>query len=129
MSRDIIPDDVARFLLEKIDSVAHMEALLLLRSSPAQGWSVDAVAKRLYINDQQSAELLTRLSRDGLVIETMGDFPEYQYRQGAPEMENLINRVVEIYSKHLVPVTNLIHAKPKTRVQEFADAFKLRKEE
>jgi hypothetical protein len=37
--------------------------------------------------------------------------------------------LADVYARYLVPVTNLIHAKPKSRVQEFADAFKLRKDE
>jgi hypothetical protein len=40
-----------------------------------------------------------------------------------------VNQVAACYAKYLIPVTNLIHTKPRTRVQEFADAFKLRKEE
>ena len=40
----------------------------------------------------------------------------------------MLERLAEIYAKHLVPVTNLIHSKPKPRIQEFADAFRLRKD-
>jgi hypothetical protein len=41
----------------------------------------------------------------------------------------MVGEVVEAYSKYLIPVTNLIHSKPQTRVQQFAEAFKLRKQE
>jgi hypothetical protein len=41
----------------------------------------------------------------------------------------MVDRLAELYSKYLIPVTHLIHSKPQTRVREFADAFKLRKEE
>jgi hypothetical protein len=35
--------------------------------------------------------------------------------------------VAALYAANLIPVTNLIHAKP-SRIREFADAFKLRKD-
>ena len=43
--------------------------------------------------------------------------------------DHLSLRVAELYARYLIPVTQLIHAKPLTRVQEFADAFKLKKDE
>jgi hypothetical protein len=41
----------------------------------------------------------------------------------------MTGRAVELYSRQLVPVTHLIHSKPRpARVQEFAEAFRLRKD-
>lgn len=50
----------------------------------------------------------------------------YRYHVGSPELGQTVDRVAVLYSMYLIPVTNLIHAKPRTRVQEFADAFKLK---
>lgn len=36
MTAEFIPDDIAEFIIEKIDSVGQLEALLLLRSSPEE---------------------------------------------------------------------------------------------
>ena len=60
-SSTLIPEDVAQFIIEKIDSVAQLEALLLLRDNPQQQWDVAAVAKRLYIDDEQAGKVLARL--------------------------------------------------------------------
>ena len=57
----LIPEDFAQFIIEKIDSVAQLEALLLLRENPQQQWDVAAVAKRLYIDDEQASKVLARL--------------------------------------------------------------------
>ena len=61
-----IPEDVAQFIIEKIDSVAQLEALLLLRDSPQQQWDIAAVAKRLYIDDEQADKVLARLREASL---------------------------------------------------------------
>jgi hypothetical protein len=128
MSDSFIPDDLAQFILERIDSVAQLEALLLLRNEPHEKWSAAALAKRLYITDKETAALLERLCADGFLVATSSQPPLYHYQPGSQELGKMIDRAAEIYSKHLVPVTNLIHSKPKTRVQEFADAFRLRKD-
>ena len=52
MSHKAIPEEIEQFILEKIDSVAEMEALLLLRSNPAILWSRESLAKRLYIAER-----------------------------------------------------------------------------
>ncbi|MPZ75087.1 MAG: hypothetical protein GEU77_01015 [Deltaproteobacteria bacterium] len=128
MNDELIPHDVRQFVLDRIDSVAHLEALLLLRSKPDEEWSCETVANRLYIDQRQTAELLARLSADGFVTATVGQSSVYRYQPASMELQQMVDRLAEIYSKHLVPITNLIHSKPKTRVQEFADAFRLRKD-
>jgi hypothetical protein len=127
-SSTLIPEDVARFITENIDSVAQIEALLLLRGNCQQQWDVTGVAKRLYIDDEQAAEILARLEEKQLLASEQGERLFYRYQPGSAVLRQMIDRVAEIYSKHLVPVTNLIHSKPKSRVQEFADAFKFRKD-
>ncbi len=129
MVKELIPDDVRQFILTSVDSVAQLEALLLLRNNPQEKWNVHGVAKRLYINDQETALLLTNLCERSLVVAIGGEPSHYLYQPSSAELARMVDRVAEIYAKHLVPVTNLIHSKPRTRIQEFADAFKLRKDE
>ena len=129
MSGSLIPDDIAQFIAAKIDSVAHLEALLLLRNNPEKQWSVRDLAARLYIDEEQTARLLTDICKQSLIIVVPSEPPLYQYQPSSIQLRRMVDKVAEIYSKHLVPVTNLIHSRPRTRVQEFADAFKFRKNE
>ena len=129
MSPDVLSAEIAQFILERIDSVAEMEALLLLRGNPDQEWDVAAVARRLYVDEKQARAALSRLAEQNLLVPEPGEPSQYRYEPGSAELKTLVDRLAEVYSKHLVPVTNLIHSKPKTRVQEFADAFKFGKED
>jgi len=128
MDDQLIPDHIAQFIIEKIHSVAQLEALLLLRSRAEEQWTIQALASRLYISEEQTAELLSYLCAQGIAACMEGQPPEYRYQPSSAELREMLDRVAEIYSKHLVPITNLIHSKPKARIQEFADAFKLRKD-
>jgi precorrin isomerase len=123
MADDIVPDDVRDFIQRHIDSVAQLEALLLLRANPDTQWSVAAAAKRLYAAETQIADVLARLCADGF-LSYKDD--TYRYNCGLAERER-VDRLAAVYARHLIPITNMIHAKPR-RIREFADAFKFRKE-
>ena len=128
MADRIIPEDIAQFIVEKVESVAHLEALLLLRNYPETGWSVPALAARLYISEELTTELLLALCAQGFAATDARDMSVYRYHPQSVELKTMLDRLAEIYTKHLVPVTNLIHSKPKSRIQEFAEAFRLRKD-
>lgn len=127
MGEALIPDDVRDFLFRYIDSIAQLEALLLLRVDPGCAWSAETLAKRLYITTQEAAVVLERLTADSFLAAAPDALGDYQYRPASGELTTMIDRVATLYAKYLIPVTHLIHGKPRTRVQEFADAFKLRK--
>ena len=118
-----IPADLRDFILRYIDSVAHLEALLLLRTNPEISWEAPAVAARLYIGEQQAAEVLAQLCGERLLA---CENNLYRYGGQFPETVSMIDRLAESYAKQLIPITNLIHGKPR-RIRQFADAFKFRK--
>ena len=124
MSDPILPDDVRDFILGHIDSVAELEALLLLRNYAEQNWTIEAVAKRLYVSEAMAAEALARLAADGLCI-CSDEF--YRYHPSNEEQGITIGRLSEAYAHYLIPITNLVHNKP-ARIQKFADAFRFRKD-
>jgi hypothetical protein len=128
MSANVLPDEVKAFLLRYIDSIAQLEALLLLRANADLAWSADMLALRLYISVQETAEILARLCADGFLTAQGSEPLLYQYHCPARDQTHMVDQVAMLYTKYLIPITHLIHAKPRTRVQGFADAFRFRKE-
>lgn len=120
----VIPLAVQQFLLTRINSIAQLEALLLLYSDPSQAWNCSEISRQLYIDEAVCAELLQGLTRQGLVIKKDA---RYSFYCDPADVESTVRMVQEHYTKHLIPVTNLIHSKPN-RIQEFANAFKINKE-
>jgi hypothetical protein len=123
-----IPENVQAFIVQSIDSIAQLEALLLLRSDSAQSWSAASIAHRLYISEAETRALLDVLTARGLLRIIAGKPGLYQYETDLPENDAMIGQVAELYARYLVPVTRLIHSKPQTRIQQFADAFRVRKD-
>jgi hypothetical protein len=128
MADDLLPDDVKAFLLRYIDSIAQLEALLLLQANADLAWSAETLAKRLYISVEATAEILARLCADGFLAAQGSEPLLYQYHCLSRDQSDMVDYVAVIYARYLIPVTHLIHAKPRTRVQAFADAFKFRKD-
>lgn len=121
-----IPDDVRRFIIEHIDSVPALEALLLMRRIPDKKWTVAMLAAALYMEPRRVAALLADLSHRGLCGSQPDSETMYFWRPATAELGEGLNRVAETYARHLVPVTNLIHSKPRASVRGFSDAFRLR---
>lgn len=129
MTDEIIPEDVEQFILQHIDSIAQWEGLILMRADPAQEWNALSLARRLYIGETEAAELLSQLASQGfLSVGSASDAPLYRYAPRSPEFDPMIARVAGLYAQYLVPITHLIHSKPKSRIQKFADAFRIRKD-
>lgn len=123
MAEDPIPADVRDFIIKNIDSIAYLEALLLLRTERGSAWSAQTVASRLYISEAEATDILARLSADGFagLVEQGVQF------QADTQAEEMIARLALLYARHLIPVTNLIHSRPG-RIRAFASAFRLRKD-
>jgi hypothetical protein len=120
-----IPQDIQEFILKHIDSISHMEALLLLWRNPDVSWDIARLAQRLYVTEKNAQAVLMRLHGLGLIAESRG---VYHYRPSLENAEVMVDRLAQLYATHLIPITNLIHSKPSRRIQEFADAFNLRKD-
>lgn len=129
MGDDLIPNEVREFIIDKIDSVAELEGLLLLSRNPETNWSVEDLAQRLYTSPQQTEDVVSHLHSLGFLAVKEGSTLTYNYQPASPKLAEMVDRIADAYSKYLIPVTNLIHSKPESRVQQFADAFKLRKED
>jgi hypothetical protein len=124
MSDDLIPDELRDFILKHFDSIAQLEALLLLRTDAHVYWSPDQLAKRLYIDATQASAILAQHCSHGFFVCTDAG---YRFQCDNDAKQRIVDLLAGIYSRHIVPVTNIVHSKPP-RIQEFADAFRLKKD-
>lgn len=129
MDRATFPEDLRRFVLTSIPSVPFLEALLLLRADPRQQWYADTLARRLYIPERIAHSLLEALCTAGMAGPCEPAVTGcYRYRPASPSLQARIDALADLYARHLVEVTNLIHSSLDRKAQQFADAFKWRKD-
>lgn len=116
------------FILEQIDSVPHLEALILLWNSRPVGWTAEELSSRLYVTPDQAAKVLQDLKRFEIVRELPGDPRRHTYNPRSKEQDELMHQVDTAYRRDLVRISTMIHAKASSPVREFARAFRLRKD-
>ena len=120
--------EVRQFLLDQIDSVPHLEALLLLWNSRPKLWQADEMAGRLYVDREVALRLLQDLARQQLIDSDTSSPERYCYRDDPADRSRLIRMVDETYRREVVRVYTLIHSKPSSPVRDFARAFRFTKE-
>lgn len=132
MAQPAITEDIRRFVLTSIPSVPHLEALLLLRGGTGEAWSTAQLAERLYIAEKVAAGLLEDLCESGMAIlvdaEANAAPVRYRYQPASEQLRGTIDNLADLYARRLVDVTHLIHSKLDRKAQQFADAFKWRKD-
>jgi len=124
MPDQLLPPELVEFLENHIDSITQLEALLLLRSTPRQAWDLPGIAKRLYVDESQVLRELEHLIARGLVER---DDNRYVFEPKSEDLSRSVALLSDFYRAYLIPITNIIHAKPG-RIRQFADAFRLKKE-
>lgn len=128
MTNGDLEDEVLRFIFENIDTVPHLEALLLIWQSGTTPWSADTLAARIYVGSVQAKTILEDLRRLGFVSQE-SDGGTYRF---APEWDaerQLMPRIADTYRKNLVGIARMIHSKGSASVREFARAFQIKKDQ
>lgn len=116
--------DVDRFILEEIDSVSQLEALLLVWNSRPRQWTLEELAGSLYISAEAAKNILDPLEGRGLLASKEAGL--YSYRAG--DRDCLIEAVDGAYRRELIRISRMIHSKAPTSVLEFARAFRFKKD-
>lgn len=122
MSEELMPEEVRNLIVRHIDSVVQLEALLFLHTRSSEQWDVATVAKRLYAPLSDMAAALAGLTDDGFLLRN-GECYRYARRS---DRDAAVEALAEAYARFLIPITNLIHSKPR-HISAFSDAFKFRK--
>jgi len=118
---------VDKFILEQIDTIPHLEALLLVWNSRPKEWSADEMARSLYVTTDVAAKVLRDLAQRGLLEEAPAPSGRYRYKSGK-DQDDLVALVDETYRRELIRISRMVHSKAPSAVRDFARAFRFTKE-
>jgi hypothetical protein len=120
------PLSVDQFVIDQIDTVPHLEALLLLWRSAPEPKSIAQLACLLYVPANQAAGIADDLVRRGLIARAPGGHLFYDLRD---ESHNrLLGALEATYRLELIRISGIIHSKASPGIRAFANAFRFRKE-
>lgn len=122
------PDEIDRFILDEIDSVPQLEALLLFWNNRPKDWSSEDMAHALYVSTDAATDILDYLAQRRLVAEVAGGEGRYVLVSDEQDRTELLAALDRTYRRELVRVSTMIHAKASRAVRDFADAFRFKKD-
>ncbi|WP_428303936.1 hypothetical protein [Lacipirellula sp.] len=124
---DPLPLNVRRFLAHQIESVAQLETLLLLRRDSHRLWNAQELAQGLYLSENMCQAMLDDLERRKFLVRA-SDSNSVRYECADLKADSMIALLEDLYRERRVAVISEIHSTPISKVQTFADAFRLRKD-
>lgn len=119
---------VDRFILEQIDSVPHLEALLLVFNSQPKLWSAGEMAAALYVRQDIAEKILESLLQRDLIAADPRRPDTCFYSAENEERNRLVESVNEVYRREVVRISSMIHSKASAAVRDFARAFRIKKD-
>jgi predicted transcriptional regulator of viral defense system len=97
---------VDRFIMSRIESLPHLEGLLLLWRNQNDLWTVEQVAERLWIAKEHAGQLLENLTRQGLI--SRAEEGCYRYPADSSHAE-LMQSVDRAYRNEMIRISTMIH--------------------
>lgn len=126
MSAESINPRLRQFITRYVSSVEQVEVLCLFSATPEKSLTSSAVFRVIQSSEKSVAACLRAFVKEGFLVE---DPPgEYRLTRQNPELVNVVGEMAKAYRERRVSVVEAIYQKPSEGIQNFADAFKLRKD-
>jgi DNA-binding MarR family transcriptional regulator len=125
---DDFPLELKQFIAQNVESLAQLVTLLHLHRDPEREWNAAELARELYISTDMCEGIIADLERRRLAVCTDSG-NRYRFHVDAAAVQQLVDLLAEYYRERRVAVITELYSKPSRKVQTFADAFRLRREE
>lgn len=120
-------DDATAFIRAAIRSVWALEALRCLRAQNSRTWSAKALTQELRASELVIQDVLTTFKAVGLLSHDSDG--AVRYAPVSPELDAVVGEIVAEYERRPVTVMKQIYAAETRKIQDFANAFRLKKNE
>ena len=128
MSESGFSDQLNRFIAQEIGSLEQLEVLLFVSANPQKWWTVRDVYNVVKSSLPSITERLNEMVARGFLRKEAGPEVRYQFGPNDENLQQLISELSNAYKEKSVKVVQAIYSKPPDAVQEFAKAFRVRKD-
>jgi hypothetical protein len=123
MSDDEVPEDVKQAVASLVDSLDHLQVLLLLYRGRERAFAIADVAMAVGIQEAGARRELEKMRGRGLAV-LEGE--AYRYAP-APALDPDVARIAAAYGSHRIGLINHVASRAIQRIRALADAFRLGK--
>jgi hypothetical protein len=129
MSESGFSEELDRFLAQEIHSVEQLEILLLLSGNTDRWWTAGSVYDVVKSNLNSVEERLKQMAERGFLQKAQDPEPGFKFEPKDARVRDLVSQLRTAYKERSVKVVQAIYSKPPDAVQEFARAFRIRKDQ
>lgn len=127
MSSPVNDPDLLAFIRGSIRSVWALELLLLMRNRRDRDWTAEQLVQELRASTPLVSDVLNTFEAAGLVTRSTDD--RYAYAPASAALARYCDTLDSAYRERPVSVVNAIVTAPNDKLQNFADAFRLKRGE
>ncbi|MES2980885.1 MAG: hypothetical protein V4727_01115 [Verrucomicrobiota bacterium] len=127
MSLEDLPAPVRAFISEHLSSVEQLEILLLLVSDSSVEWTAQSVYKTVMSTMASVEQRLENFTAAGFLNKSSDPTPKYRVILRG-EQERTVSDVCRLYRERPVKIIEAIYQKNRSAAQEFANAFKFKRD-
>lgn len=127
MSLEDLSTPVRAFISEHLSSVEQLEILLLLVSDPSVEWTAQSVYKTVMSTVASVEQRLENFTAAGFLSKTSDPTPKYRVILSG-EQAKTVSDVCRLYKERPVKIIEAIYQKNRSAAQQFADAFKFKRD-
>ena len=128
MSESGFSEQLDKFIAQEIGSLEQLEILLFVSGNPHKWWTAQDIYNVVKSSPQSVGERLDEMVARGFLRKETDAETRYQFAPTDETLWNLISELRSAYKEKPVKIVQAIYSKPPDAVQEFAKAFRLRKD-
>lgn len=128
MSESGFSEELERFIAVEIQSLEQLEILLLLSGNPHKWWTAKGVYDVIKSSLPSVEGRLRELHERGVLLRDGDQEMRYQFAPKDETIWRLVSELRDAYKERSVKVVQAIYSKAPDAVQEFARAFRVRRE-
>ena len=126
MANHSVTPDLARFIARYIHSVEQLEILFLVGSNPNKSWTSAEVFHEIQSSETSVAACLRKFQDEGFLISK--EDGSFRYSPSRLAMADMVRELSIAYRERRVTIVEMIYNKPPDPLQDFAEAFRFRKD-
>lgn len=128
MSEKVFSEELEKFIAAEVNSLEQLEILLLLSGNPHKWWNAKSVYEVVKSSVQSVQDRLEEMVVRGILRKETENEARFQFGPKDEAVWRITTELRDAYKERSVKVVQAIYSKPPDAVQEFARAFRLRKD-
>jgi hypothetical protein len=124
-SEPVLDSQIVDFIRSSVKTVWSLELLLLMRRTRQHAWTYDQLIRELRSSRNIVTESISVLVQAGVLREEEEGF---RYGPATAELDALVERLSGEYVERPTTIVNLIVEAQNSKLQDFANAFRIKKD-